>query len=641
MKRVAKRMILTAISAILAIAFIVLSFWAEQYTYVYAAESVTSLESTRVTEDLSGDQIAEIEASYPKKGMYLVSLAEYCFPYNPEYAGNFGLYAYVYNPEGKSFVVNGANKISMRLNDKSGEKNYEKYTLKYLDGTEEGKIIKFRIREDSTKSGAIFETLQKNRTDRLYDVSEIELVMNGGENATSYTVGKRYEYTGFAKGYGQSGKNESTIDCYCEDLTVLPEIEVKHTSYVPKDGTNGKANTRDMLSSVYFTLPNEIETTDGTKVNLKEEYGALYAVHAQWLEAITDWIYVTGNQEVYNAFLPNVGVKNPVSDYGFIADGYCDYQYGNYEFSGKYGYCVPEDQRTISGSFDFKAEEEIETLRYLFQAAGSGENNADTYVLSGEAIREYAAEYSRTHGDLIEGTRYSKELFESYADQMTEKNLTSDDKLSLTTMTFSSVWKKLWGIATESNFNVSAIQEVTKCESAEQVENDYYVNQSDFAEFKEKYNEADSTLYVFHFAVSDYYSAEAYEVHTEGDGFFDTKVTYDTNAYLAKMNVYLNFDVIDMTFRTTDGKTTVLGVVSDPIDIFPDAAHPVDPTPENEDLSQIVKMLKLIISIVLGVGALILILVFIPPLAKVIVFVISLPFKAIAALFKAIFHKRK
>lgn len=55
----------------------------------------------------------------------------------------------------------------------------------------------------------------------------------------------------------------------------------------------------------------------------------------------------------------------------------------------------------------------------------------------------------------------------------------------------------------------------------------------------------------------------------------------DTDAYIAKMWVQLDFDTIDLTF-IKDNVSTIIPVVMNPIDIAADADHPVYTTDDNK-----------------------------------------------------------
>ena len=78
----------------------------------------------------------------------------------------------------------------------------------------------------------------------------------------------------------------------------------------------------------------------------------------------------------------------------------------------------------------------------------------------------------------------------------------------------------------------------------------------------------------------------------------ETHDRVDTNAYFFQETINLDFDIIDVTF--SNGETnTVIPVVSDPIDVVPDATPPVYTQSDKEPAW--LKWLKIIIAVALVV----------------------------------------
>lgn len=75
---------------------------------------------------------------------------------------------------------------------------------------------------------------------------------------------------------------------------------------------------------------------------------------------------------------------------------------------------------------------------------------------------------------------------------------------------------------------------------------------------------------LFRFAVTDYYASTAY-FDSHSNIFFT-----NADGYVAQETLFFNFDIISLTFRDEAGKDTVLGVVTDPLDIIPD----IEPAPD-------------------------------------------------------------
>ena len=111
------------------------------------------------------------------------------------------------------------------------------------------------------------------------------------------------------------------------------------------------------------------------------------------------------------------------------------------------------------------------------------------------------------------------------------------------------------------------------------------INSGDVQSLRDYYDEAvtidpsvsddeEKVVVLFHFATTDYYSAPV-EIWELGTGFLggDTKIS--GQAYRAWESVFLDFDVIQLTFNN-DGEYHVIPAVSSPIDIVNAITPPVD-----------------------------------------------------------------
>ena len=304
-------------------------------------------ESQSVLDDLSDMTIDGKEFSlsdYPKnaKGSpRILTFVEYCYAYNADMRGYYGLYIYVYNPQQIAFECNsGKNKLEMRCGD-STEQSFKKYDFQLLNVTlqagYENRFYKFKVALTETQCTAILQDL--NADSRVYNLSGIELLDPDGKNypnATDYPVGGTdengnplgitYTYTGYAKGYGEKGTSVSTLNCKVDGLETV-SLEAHHTTYRPKGTAYSegykKYAVRDSLSSVYFAVPK----------NLRNNYDDLHAVHATWLEAETAPMLVTGNKDVFEDFYKYVGdriseIKSGISPTKYMVENSIKTQWG-------------------------------------------------------------------------------------------------------------------------------------------------------------------------------------------------------------------------------------------------------------------------------------------------------------------------
>lgn len=618
---------------------VILSFGVAFAGYSVSAVSVcaeeiqtgaNAFDDTNVNDDLAGLDLSAITPS-ASLDPSLFYFTEYCFAAETEENVNYALYLYVYNPRRFEFRQgDGENVVNIAVEyDESGQPTrYANVGLKYCGsskGALEGLIIKFRVIDKDNQ--ILANAVEQNRTknERRYDITGVQLWREGYAMANDYNVGVIYRFSGYAEGYGKYVE-ESTLE-YHREQTETVELDVKHAFYRP-DGTNGQENTQDTLSSVYFAVPNDDI----------EEFGELYKVHFSYLKAITDWIFVTGNSAVYNELRQYVGqdiegldlrygfgtgrtssaVVTPGSGLGLIKTSI------NYDYSYN-------KQKTINGIFYHTTNNKINELKYVLPVDGGmdQENSADDYVLSWEDLQEYMLDYSKERDDLIYN-RYARELFSWVAAEETDETLSAKDEFHLTGITFDNWWNKLWGIETETPYDMPAIQEVKSCQSAAQVKADYYIDEScynDFSAYYLKYS-TNSTIYVFHFAQDDYYSSEATELDNESSFGYEM----DSNAYLARETVYLNFDVIDISMKKGDD-ITVLGVVASPIDVIPSPTPPVETTPDGGLGDWFAQLIRAIVAIIVTLFVVAIIVIFWGPISTILGLLgnlIALPFKAIS-----------
>ena len=615
------------------------------------AEDTPAYDATNVLDDLTGatvgGQTFDI-SDYPfnERGKpQIVAFAEYGYSFYADNQGDYGLYVYVYNPQGLKFDTNtDRNKIELAY---AGKENWTKYGLQFLNYSTqagyEGLFYKFRVSLTEDEKSDILDDMVQNV--RVYEISGIEL--SEGNIVTDYTVAMRYTYSGYALGYGPALATESSLACTADGFEKYLTLDVRPTYYRP-EGTNGENDyTQDSLHSVYFSVPKDVVA----------EYGGLSAVHATWLDAVLAPILVTGNKDAYDAILPylgqDIGQNTDALDYAYVG-GEVSFgpTGGNFYdgWRGVYGYNFPDTwmllgERQIQNEID----RVISVLYWLFYA-GEGENSADEYALSSEVIEEKLVELTEQYGGELVNDRYSRVLFDSVAEEFTELNIPAELEYDLRNEVLgSSWWDKLWGITHDESAafdGIKAIYEVQDSDfvirddvlDMEETADNLYIAPEDVEAFKEFYdeNKADSVVYLFRYQVSDYISAEASLF--EPDNFIGNAWSQtDTNAYFAQETVNLDFDIIDVTF-TKDGVSTVIPVVSDPIDNIPGITPPV--YTETDDDFDWKTLLGIILGAVLLIVFLPLIATLVPYLVKGIVWILLLPVKGIAAIIDSLKKRR-
>ncbi len=648
-QRILKR--LTAFIGVLFLCAMVV-FGGQGAILAQAEESTqTYYESTNVLDNLKGATIGGKTfdiADYPhdENGRpQVLSFVEFCYSYYAEKQNNFGLYVYVYNPQDREIdVENERNKIQFTYGDRA---SYSKYNLDFLNySTEvgvEGRFYKFKVRLSDDERKEILKTV--NGDQRVYKVSGIELCIHG--KVTEYTCAQTYTYKGFAEGYGSELATGETLSCVVDGFDKYLSLDVRSTYYRPK-GTNGGAYEQDTLHSVYFSVPNEIIA----------EYGDMTAVHATWLNAKTNPIFVTGNSDIYNAVLPYIGKKIDGGNFSYAKDDDAPLRYSL--IASKYIESASWNGASYGLSYMSYNENEkytnsdtkLTTLYYAFLAENG---DADNYTLPAEMLvgnkeedtAGYFETYSRKNGGVLLQGKYSQELFAEVASAMTDITISKDEKFELTDEVVSqSLWQQFVGggykVDGKNTYTVSAIKKVGSSDFKSNKTDTckgLYIDESDYEEFKSYYNSAknrNETVYLFRYYQSTYTSYETVE-YKRGKGdwtLLGTQFGYDyvdTNAYLMQMWVQLDFDIIDLTF-TKDGVATVIPAVMSPKDLAADATPPVITNPEPLEWWQIL----------LGIIGMILLIWFLIKFGfRILVWLICLPFKLIGLLFKGIFKRRK
>ena len=361
----------------------------------------------------------------------------------------------MHNPRGLTFNLNSTrNTIQFR----AGEQEHSaKYSLLYLNQCEipnyEGLFLKFKVYLTGEQKADILASL--NSAERIYDVTEIELVTADTGEVENYNVSTNYYYSGYAAGYGSDPNAENTLSIKSEQADTLSLVP-HATAYRP-DGTNGKNDyTQDSLHSVYFAVPNEFI----------EMYGEMSAVHARWLDAVLKPILVTGNQAAYNAISEYIGkdITADGTDLGYFYLGaHRTYTVAGLSTTGhSYGYSYNNAGVWMNNvtTHDYYGDT-VNPLYYIFNS-GDSTDSADNYTVSSEDLTAELKKSKELFGGELVNDRYSRIIFESVADEWTDKNIERETEYPLTSEIISQTWwEKLWGNShVESSETFDGIQAI-------------------------------------------------------------------------------------------------------------------------------------------------------------------------------------
>lgn len=160
-----------------------------------------------------------------------------------------------------------------------------------------------------------------------------------------------------------------------------------------------------------------------------------------------------------------------------------------------------------------------------------------------------------------------------------------------------------------------------------QVAERLFVNANDVDDLKQYYRNSkteDKVVVLFRFATSDYYSSGV-DIMELRKGFLGADKHTKNQAYRAWESVFLDFDIIQLTFNK-DGVYKVIPVVSSPIDIIDGITPPVQLGDDTWKLILAIILLLLLVMILWPI---------LPFIIRVLIWIVCLPFKAIAAIVKA------
>ena len=698
MKRLLKR-IAVIISAALLCVFSAFESFAAPTAFADETDNLQEeFENINVLDDLEADEKFNIQRypffSSPTPQMYLINVVEFCYSYDEARRDNYGLYLYIYNPQGKKINVDSAfNKItmateydSMPVTEESKPKDYDTFDLQFCSVSDkpnyERLFYKFKVK------GAEKGLTLLNSNSRRYDIARMQFIETGKTLATSYpivadfsliegvereankTYGTFY-FKGYAKGFGPNEEADSTLEVKYEQSDTI-RLDLHHTFWRSTDSALGQGH-HNQLDSVYFSVPNLFF----------EKYGESRRIKAEWYEYKTKPIVVTDSSELEMALQDYIGVNIGEHTDDLKYDLGTNYTAGDSTIRYDWTYNVKLGMLSSSGPL-VRSNSVSDTLYWLFGVDHIGSySSAKDFMeaggISSEQILDYITHYNKTFKngkiagmdnvsadlfeDDIEESRkqlndpkrgqvqygYSCYDFDAKEDLFSWKSYKEGDPSFMDRVNKYGFWSTLFKTYPEEESgaqNVSCIREldwddISTSKSNDTIANSIYVNPNDVSALQDYYkaNAEDNRIVLFRFANTDYYSERlAVEKRDDPSGL------YNFGAYMTYETVFLNFNVIQLTFFQ-DGEYTVIPVVSDPIHAIADLYSPTDYDKYNPhsgcqggfDWKKILALIAIILLFIVLMPLL-------PTLVNVVIKILMLPFKLIGAIIKGIekaFHKRE
>ena len=564
-----------------------------------------SIETSDPLDDLDGAVIGGEEFSlenyqWTENGVpQMIYFAEVGFSMFANNQNDYALYVYIYNPSGLLIDTNSAyNRLELAFGEEN--KHYDKYTLLFLSYSQqagyEGLFYKFKVYLTDSQKNAALDRLSTEA--RIYTVVSMELSVGG--QITDYSVGydtdtkqgSVYTYTGYTLGYGSPQATESTLVCTVEGFSDYLTLDVEQTVYRPKgDYYNGE---QSQLNSCWFTIPDEYI----------ENFGDLSKIKYEWYEYVTKPILVTENAEIWRILdgLYGRDITELSTDYvalgafgnydstWFGYQGDASYWTSNLVLEGRYHKFFDWEHDAsiiLYGSNDF---DNFSTVFY------TGGKSYEDYIVTAEELQEKFLQNSQLLGDTSIVGKYASALFEDYVQKGRTRgyNIAENEQeldIYWNTTTKGSFWQQLGeGYDVDTTWDsVSAFHYVVKNDlsgSDEAVAERLYIAESDVPALRERFDIAQiegETVVLFRYGSTNYYSMRVGQAYSSNADDYElvTEVLrqwsyQDYSAYMLQETVFLNFDIISLTFTNAENVSTEIPAVMSPQDVFSDTDPPLE-----------------------------------------------------------------
>ena len=553
----------------------------------YAAESSLEFDKTYVLDDLEGSAVDGVpfnvnDYPYDKNGsVELLGFSEYGYSAYANMQDNFGLYIYLYNPALLD-ISDSSCKIQIGVG-MSNAADYNKYYLKVVSkstGTETNRFIKMKV----LNADQLLPDLDPGK--RVYNVSGIEIVTYGSGEIIEYNVSTWYSFSGYSKGYGTDSEGESTLVQHSDELETIEITGLLDRQTVYRDNIgNSSVTSHNQVNGVYFGLDEEYI----------DEFGLLQRIKAEWYEYRTTPILVLDTQATYDKFYASRSLSRFDSSCIYYVIKSTDWAPTPTGSTLTIVYYDPYFSDDIDGSHTsfggsvWYYDNPVDYLGWVIKGDGDIMHN---YVVPDSVLKAYREEYESDFASslIADGTvLYSSHLFNTDVGEgrkagynVYEFDADADafdfTDYGVDTSTYGG-WQEFkalfgWTPETESVLQNQSPIEIIDSEKFRQLSvlsdadfaREMLIDESEVDKFKSYCNTeiaAGRVVIHFRFACTKY-DARFAQAYYEGA----PNATEVGNAFVAQENVFLNFDVLSLTFKNDDGAYRIIPVVNDPIDII-------------------------------------------------------------------------
>ena len=549
--------ILKVVSLIFVVLFLMLSL--PLAVFAGDASSVKKIEESDVYEDLKkmGFDLSKLTKDEKAEHVSLIDFLEYGYDYNGN-ASEYGLYLYIYNPSGKqidtSSLYGYKNSVQLQVSLPNGEeKGWAKYRMTLLSASDENGLenvfLKFKV--DVPQSFM----MKPSKAARHYELADIELIFVGENKAKSYGAGGKWSYTGYQAYHGPDRSSAvSTLRYSANDFLTL-ELEINPVTWKTKTSDKGEGYQYELFS-VYFSVPNSVIREYG---DMNDATKGLRAVNGVYSEYKVNGL-LTNNKTLYDTVKPYLGKSAESASFGF--------------FTPKMRLMGSSTQSLYSyNASNFLAQMPGVTINPVKYLNSVYNTNYDNF----ESSSWFSEEFEKLRNELGGFYKLSENKDFYYSVTTEDGDLKNQmasyiDKLSNTN------WFTQWlshGYTYADDPDIATIpMEPIVYVSAKDVSDGYndeynakhlFVSDEDYDNLESYVQSLDTafeSVFLMRYALRDYYISDVY-VAQKGSG---NDIGFDNGNYYFEKNIFLDFDILSLTWEDEHGGIKVIPVTASPID---------------------------------------------------------------------------
>ena len=519
-----------------------------------AAAGAAEMDASYVVDDLNtmGVDITKYPGDAADDRVEILKFLEFGYKANGDYS-EYGLYLYLYNPSGKEISGDrNAVQLAYGLNA-GGVTSYIKYRLTVLShSTGSGyENVFWKVKVEDAESIAPL----LNKAARKYLISGVEVRRPGDANATDYDYGVgTFTFTGYHKGC--QSNDYSTLRCIADKLDVVKLELHPVTYYSTKKEIGSIAKEYDEVFGVYFSVPDWVirkygNLDDNTLKGLESVKGTYREVTLNGVLTDSDTLLnlLQDSDIAKDTIYFRSHVKGPQGDLNYRLTANCKLYAGSLHPNG--GKTVPtllfdnvfKKATTISG---VSAVEFAEWYR-----------NAGRRALTRSALKSYTVT-AKDIGTVESYVGFWKALGNLFSGKGSTETVSFDMLQRITALEAGAL-------------NASAISEKFKVTEA-------------CAEALKSFAATNTAgvTYVMHFAVRDCVSAKVTDAGTvDRNAVWDhlDEISNIGNSYYFEKTVFEDFDVLELHYRTSENKLSVVPVSASPIDVTGGIPNPGQSNP--------------------------------------------------------------